>query len=153
MNPFMKSKKSSVNLSLSQNRKVRGYEIKRMPIGAYLTALEELKNFPQQALELLFPEMGLDEILDKLKTVDTALIGQLMLRAMASLPQYGVALVAKLTGIPEERLLTDEGIGLDGLAEIVEAWLEVNQIENFILAVRRVLVTTKKAAANTGSKA
>ena len=62
-------------------------------------------------------------------------------------------LLAALTGIPEEQLLNDPGIGLDGLMEILNAWLEVNNIENFISAARESdRERSKTQAADTGSR-
>ena len=144
-------KKMTGNLSLPQCRKVRGYTIKRMPIGAYIAALEKLQSFPAEAMEAVFPGMNADEILKQLKTIDTAMIGQIAVRAFTALPKHAAALVAALTEIPEDKLLNDPAIGLDGLAEIIDAWLAVNKIENFIRAARKLIVRTKVQAANTSN--
>ena len=57
---------------------------------------------------------------------------ELFLRALAVLPGEMVRLFARLSGVEEQALLEDPRIGLDGLGEMAEAWLEVNGIENFI---------------------
>ncbi len=142
-------KKIAGNLSLPGVRKVRGYEIKRMPIGAYIAALEKLQNFPAEAMAAVFPGMDADAILKSLKAVDTAMIGQLAVRAFTSLPKQAAALIAELTSIPEDKLLNDPDIGLDGLVEIIGAWLEVNNIENFIAAARSLMARAKTQAAGT----
>ena len=140
-------KKIAGNLSLPQCRRVRGYEIKRMPIGAYIAALEQMQNFPAEAMAAVFPGMNADAILGQLKTIDTAMIGQIAVRAFSALPKHASTLVSALTGIPEDKLLNDPGIGLDGLVEIVDAWLEVNNIENFIGAARSLMAKAKTQAA------
>ena len=145
-------KKVAGNISLPGVRKVRGYEIKRMPIGAYITALEKLQNFPAEAMDAVFPGMGADAILRQLKTIDTAMIGQIAVRAFTALPKHASALVSAVTGIPEDKLLNDPAIGLDGLVEIIDAWLEVNNIENFISAARDLMAKAKTQAAVSGSK-
>ena len=137
------------NLSLPDSRKVRGYEIKRMPLGAYITALQRLQNFPQEALEAVFPGKGIDAVIKQLKTIDTAMLSQILIRAFTALPKYAAELIAALTNIPEDRILEDPNIGLDGLAEIIDAWLEVNNIENFINAARSLMAKAKMQAANT----
>jgi hypothetical protein len=143
-------KKVVRNLSLSNSRKVRGYEIKRMPIGAYIVAMEKLQNFPAEAMEAMFPGMDADAILKQLKTIDTALLGQLAMRAFTALPKHASALISALTGIPEDKVLNDPNIGLDGLIEITGAWIEVNGIENFFKAARDLMEKVKTQAA--GSK-
>ena len=55
-------------------------------------------------------------------------------RLLTVLPGYGVRLLAGLMGIAEGDLLNDELIGLDGLMEMLEGWMELNGIENFIRA-------------------
>ena len=145
-------KKTVQNLSLPHCRKVRGYEIKRMPLGVYMAAMQKLETFPQDALQILFPGMSPDAILKQLKTIDTAMLGQIAMRAFSALPKYAAGVLEELTGIPEERLVNDPEIGLDGFVEIIDAWLEVNNIENFISTVRSLTGKAKARAGSCGSK-
>lgn len=148
---LMGKTKSKVALSIPHSRKVRGYVIRRMPLGAYITAMQKLQDFPQQALELLFPGMKLDAVLAKFKTIDTEMLGELAVRAVSVLPKQAAALVSALTEIPEESLLNDPAIGLDGLLEIVTAWIEENNIKNFISAARDLVAKVKTQAAKGSS--
>jgi len=145
-------KKVAGNLSLPSVHRIHGYEIKRMPLGAYITALQRLENFLQEALELIFPGMSPEDIFAQLKSIDTAALGKIAVRAFTALPKYAAELLAVLTGIPEERLLNDPKIGLDGLMEILNAWIEVNNIENFISAARDLKAKAKTQAAGSGSR-
>ena len=124
--------KNSATLSLPKSRTVRGYEIRKMPIGAFLEACGVLEELPQTALRLLFPEKKEGDILAELAGLDKDKLQELFLRALAVLPGEMVRLFARLSGVEEQALLEDARIGLDGLGEMAEAWLEVNGIENFI---------------------
>ena len=124
--------KNSATLSLPKSRMVRGYEIRKMPIGAFLEACGVLEELPQTALRLLFPEKKEGDILAELAGLDKDKLQELFLRALAVLPGEMVRLFARLSGVEEQALLEDARIGLDGLGEMAEAWLEVNGIENFI---------------------
>ena len=124
--------KNSAALSLPQSRTVRGYEIRKMPIGAFLEACSLLEELPGTALRLLFPEKKEGDILAELAGLDKDKLQELFLRALAVLPGEMVRLFARLSGVEEQALLEDARIGLDGLGEMAEAWLEVNGIENFI---------------------
>lgn len=153
MKLFTKPKRTSATLSLPETRKVRGYIIRRMPIGKYLEAMNTLQDMPEQLLRALFPDMGLMELLANLKTMDADGLQQLVGRALAVAPEYIVKLIASLAGIDPLDMLEDERIGLSGLMEIVTAWLEVNEIENFMHAARSLWGKAKKvAAAKTGSR-
>lgn len=124
--------KNSATLSLPKSRAVRGYEIRKMPIGAFLEACSLLEELPGTALRLLFPEKKEGDILAELAGLDKDKLQELFLRALAVLPGEMVRLFARLSGVEEQALLEDPRIGLDGLGEMAEAWLEVNGIENFI---------------------
>ena len=127
---FKKSLRTSVG--------VRGYTLQRLPLEGYLNAVERLKDLPGGLLEACFPGMTLSGILDQLKQIDEKTLTRLAVSAFAVAPQYIVRLIAELTGIPEEKLLRDEQIGLDGLAEIVEAFWKLNGLGNFTAAIRRL---------------
>lgn len=124
--------KNSATLSLPKSRTVRGYEIRKMPIGAFLEACSLLEELPGTALRLLFPEKKEGDILAELAGLDKDKLQELFLRALTVLPGEMVRLFARLSGVEEQALLEDARIGLDGLGEMAEAWLEVNGIENFI---------------------
>ena len=59
--------KNSVNMSIPTFRKVRGYEIKRMPIGQFLVATRMLGELPGALISALFPDA--DNALEQLKSL------------------------------------------------------------------------------------
>ena len=142
------AKQDSIDLSLPQSREVRGCMIKRMPLGTYLVALQTLKNWPAETAAKLLPDGDLNGMLERLKHIDRPMLVELLMHAFAVLPEQLLALVAQLTGIPVKKLHTDPAIGLDGLAEIVDAWLEVNGAENFLRAASRAMHTVQQIAAS-----
>ena len=91
-------------------------------------------------------------MLETLKHISSDTLLALVARALTVVPDRALALVAKLTGIPLNRLNNDANIGLDGLMEIVTAWMELNGIENFMRAARQLMDKAKASAASTGSK-
>ena len=121
-----------VESSTSQGCTVRGCEINRAPLGVFLQALKQVQDSPARLLEAAFPQMDLREILLALKSCDTEMIGQIFTRMMMIVPEQAIKLAAKLTMVPENKLKSDPDIGLDGLAEIMTAWFEVNRIESFL---------------------
>ena len=145
---------NSVELSLPKSKTVRGYEIKRMPLGAYLQALQLMQEFPRDVAAKMLPNGNVSALLEQLKTLDREATVDLILRALAIIPEQLMGLIARLTGIARNKLLNDPEIGADGLAEIIDAWLEVNGAENFIRAAAHAgqTITTLAAALKTGSK-
>ncbi len=47
------AKISSLEMSLPESRQVRGYEITRAPLGAFLQAVKQLQDFPSITVEVL----------------------------------------------------------------------------------------------------
>ena len=129
-------KKNTTMLSLEKSRMVRGYEIKRLPLGAYLETVEIIREAPMQMLASVFQGKDAAQALEMLSTLDTERLRETLLNALTRIPAQGIKLVSKLLGVAEKDLLENPDIGLDGLAEMLTAWMELNNIENFLRAVR-----------------
>lgn len=129
---------NSIDLSLPPSITVRGQEIRKMPLGRYLQAIRLLESFPRKVAEALVPQGDISAVLEMLKTPDRTKFFDLALKALTVVPEQAVKLIAVLTEIPEETLLSDPQIGADGLMDIVSAWIEVNAAENFTRAAGRL---------------
>ncbi len=132
----------SVALSLPGEKVIRGCTLRRMPIGQFLRAAQLLRQLPGEWLARL--THGADRL-------DADGLKERFLLLATELPRYAVELFAQLSGLEEKRLLEDEAIGLDGLMELVEGWLELNGIENFIKAAGALQVKVRSLAIPTGS--
>ena len=140
---------TSVDLSLPKARKVRGYTIERMPIGRFLAAARRLDEVPGQVLRRLFP--GAEDAVRALASLDRAGLIALYARALTVLPDEAVTVFAELASLDEKALRDDPNVGLDGLMEMIEAWMEVNNLENFIIAARTQARRVRAGMTGTGS--
>ncbi len=150
--------KNTVKLSLPAAQTVRGYEIKRMPLGPMLDAIETLRELPGDLLKICFPGQDAGQILKQLKSFDSDMLITAFGNALTIAPKHTIKVFAELCGVPEEAFIKDANIGADGLLEMVTAWIEVNGIENFIKAVRPLVEKIRAAAGsfrqqNSGSSA
>ena len=75
----------------------------------------------------------------------------LCVRALTVLPEKSVSLFAELMGLDEHALTDDPNVGLGGLLEMIEAWMEVNNLENFIIAARTLARRVRAGMTGTGS--
>lgn len=147
----MTEKKTSAALSIPLSETVRGYEIKRLALGQYMQAFEALRTAPEAILKACFPGQDAGKILAGLKTMDRDALIALMMRAMTVVPQEAVRLLTALTGVPQKALLDDPGIGLDGAAEMLEAFWRLNGIENFTQAAERMAAQIRDVRRRIGS--
>ena len=72
-------------------------------------------------------------------------------RALAVLPDEAVRVFAELAGLDEQALRDDPNVGLDGLMEMIGAWMEVNNLENFMSAARALWQRARAGRTGAGS--
>ncbi len=125
---------NTITLSLPKTKHVRGYAIRKLPLGAYAEALEAINTMPADLIRSCFPEAEGDPFQGLSSLTGDALIS-ILTRALAAVPSHAFALLSNLLEIDVETLKTDRAIGLDGIAEMLSAWVEVNDVENFLKAV------------------
>lgn len=138
--------KKNKNVSLGDKVHIRGYEIRRMPIGAYIEALELIERLPGEMLEECFPGLNLQQIGALMTNNSRDAMQVLLVGLLEKAPNYMLDVLSALLGIDREALEQDAAIGLDGLMEMIEAWLEINGIANFWKAVKLMLGRLGKAA-------
>lgn len=124
----MFTNKDKASVSLPKAKKVCGYEIKKQPIGTYLQTLEILTTMPADFMATCFPNKEPGEILEQLTTIDKNGLMELITGVCVAAPKYIIEIVAELTSIDKETIINDENIGIDGLLEIIEAFIEVNNL-------------------------
>ena len=142
---------NSIHLSIPQSRTVRGYEIRRLPLGKYLQMIDALSELPQELMRAAYPGKTEMQALAELKILTANDIPALFLRLMTAMPVRAMQLLSLATGIDEETLESDERIGLDGAAEMVEAVIEVNGLTNFLQAARAITAQVRAAIQRDGS--
>ena len=143
--------RDAVTLSLPREKNVRGYTIRRMPIGQFLTALQTLRELPGEMLDTLLPGLTPKTMLSRFKGLTVEEMKEMAVRLVTVLPGYGISLLSRLMGVEEGDLLRDEMIGLDGLMEMLESWMELNGIENFIKAAGALQVKVRNIITPVGS--
>lgn len=142
--------KNSITTSIPAARKVRGYTITRMPIGRFLNAMQLLNELPENIIMQMFPQS--ENPLAQLKTLTKTDLQSIVIRAFTVLPAEAVRIFSELAGIEAGELLDDPNVGMDGLAEMALAWVEVNGLENFMNAVRTLMGQVRTEIAMPGSK-
>ena len=140
-------------LSMPAGETVRGYEIRRLPLGEYLRMIEVLRQIAGALAASLFPGMDVMQTLASLKRMDVEMLTDLMLRAMEAIPGEAVKLLSVMTGVSCQQLLDDPAIGLDGAMDMLEAFWRLNGIGNFTQAAARMAAGIKSLRTQTGCSA
>jgi len=141
------------SLSLGKSKRVCGYEIKQLPFGAYLKAIEMIENFPAELAEACFPGKSLDEALKGLSEIDKGGLQEIVSGLFTVAPRHMLALISEFSGIDEKELENNPDIGLVGIIEITEALFEVNRLGECTASLARWIEKLMAWIRGTGYKA
>jgi hypothetical protein len=138
---------------MPKSKNVHGIEIKKLPLGAYLDAIDSIKNLPEILLHNSFPGMTPDEVLIKFKTLDQDMLIEVAGNLLASVPEQALRFVAKLIGTEYETLRNDPEIGLNGIKDIIVEFWKINDMGSFFSDVWKTLRSSSlMKQMNAGSK-
>jgi len=128
----MRKKKEDVSeLSIGSSVTLYGYEIKKLPIGAYLRALGKISGAKEELAERIFDGLTLTEAIGKLNTMKGSELADFLVYFVETAPKAALEFVCELLGIDAEKIKEDEKVGLTGIFEIVDAFIEVNGLKKF----------------------
>ena len=125
-------------LSLGSSVVLYGYEIKKLPIGDYLRALNKIAAIKDEIAEKIFDGLTLTEALNRINTMRGAELADLLAYVVENAPKAVLAFVCELTGIDVEKIISDEQVGLLGMLEIIEAFVEVNGLKKCYRLCRKM---------------
>lgn len=128
--------------SIPQSKTVHGIEIRKLPLGAYLDAIDSIKNLPEILLKNSFPGLNPDEVLGKFKTMNQDMLMELAGNLLATVPEQALRFIAKLIGVEYEKLRDDPEIGLNGIKNIMVEFWQINDMGSFFQDVWRVIQTS-----------
>lgn len=127
-------KKNNETISLGKVEVVNGIEVRKMPVGKYLEALQELKNLPSDFIKEV--SNGVEFKLSDMFNLENliTLFSQLLIIA----PKFLFKFLSKLLDVNEE-VLKDELTPNELLEVCIKFW-EVNNLENFFNQMKSILV-------------
>ncbi|MDR2504946.1 MAG: hypothetical protein LBD16_02445 [Oscillospiraceae bacterium] len=131
---------SEYSASIPISKTVRGYEIKRMPLGKYIKFTQQLKEVSNDiTAHVLSNKAALAQLMQTPATT----LPLIAFDIVASIPDKLFPILETIFDIPKAVLEEDAAIGLDGLCDMLLAFAEVNRIENFTKAAKTVAAKAK----------
>ena len=126
------------SLSLGNSVVLYGYEIKKLPIGDYLRALSKISGAKEEIAEKAFNGLTLTEALSRINTMKGKELADFLAYFVENAPRAVLAFVCELTGIDAEKIVSDEKVGLLGMLEIIDAFVEVNGLKKCYRLCRKI---------------
>ena len=125
--------------SIPKTKNIHGIEIKKLPLGAYLNAIDSIKNLPEMLLQKSFPDLTPDQVLEKFKKMDQDMLIEVAGNLLVAVPEQALRFIASLIGEEYERLRDDPDIGLNGIKDIIKEFWKINDMQSFFGDVRRAI--------------
>lgn len=133
--------KSNESLSLNENVKMYGVEIKKMPCGKYFEALQTLKNLPEDFVKELSDNKQ-DFRLSEMLSLDNLI--NLITKLLIIAPKFLFSFLSKLLDIDEKYIESE--LSPTELAEICIKFWEINKLESFFIimkpAIKNIMILT-----------
>lgn len=148
-------KKRTIDLSLQDSITVRGYEIKRAPVGQFLKAMQKLENIPTELVAEIFNTSNLQSIIKGMSEITSDGIASLAMKAFGVIPEKMIDVFAELAELDKEKILNDRSLGIEGMLELIKAWIDINGVVNFTRGVADLIKKVKVESSqrqNTGYK-
>jgi hypothetical protein len=148
----MKMIKDLFRKSIPKSKNIHGIEIKKLPLGAYLDAIDSIKNLPEILLEKSFPGLTPDQVLSKFKSMDQDMLIQVASNLLVTVPEQALRFMSKLIGTEYEILRNDPAIGLNGIKDIIREFWKINNMQSFFSDVWKALQGSLMKQMGNGSK-
>ncbi len=147
-----KDRNKSLQISAPKEKNLYGVCIRKLPIAKYISFLRAAEELPQILIGKMFPDTGVNGIVEYLKGLDKDKVFDLLTRLLAVVPEELMGLLSELLDIPKERLTEDtpSSLSLAELLEIISAFWELNDMSGFFVTARRL--AGKMKAATIGSR-
>ena len=124
---------------LPKNRTVHGIKIERLTLGSFISAIETLDSSPMELIAALFPQ-GAAQQLAMASAVEGFNFMDWYIGLLTRIPRFAISLAARLMLADEERL---NELGFNEFLDVVAAWMELNEIVNFIDTMRSIMKMTE----------
>ena len=146
----------SVKMSAPKSYILYGVKIRKLPVGKYVQVMEAVNNLPAILLDDIFPDTSdFGTLIAQLNVMKRDEFLDIFGKILSFAPKRFCMLLSDLLDIPQEWLLDPEcenALSLKELAEVVQAFVELNDLTDFFVIVRSIKQRLS-ARTNTGSSA
>lgn len=150
---FLKKDKS-LNTSLPEAQVVHGIEVKKVPIGQYLTAMRKLEDLPLQIVAELFPGKTITEILAGFVEFTDESLAQIIVRIITIVPDKAIDALSLILGVDADKIKNE--LTPKEFIDVFKAYWALNDMTDFFAAaaglIKRLLPQTLKNGSSAGSQ-
>lgn len=123
----------SKEISLPKARTLHGIKIEKVPVGRYISAMQEIQDLPSTIIDRCFPDhKSLQAVIDRARNSEGEVAFDMIGSLLKEAPQVIVELAAVFLDTPEETLMA---LTPTQLLDVLENWWELNDLTGFFSRV------------------
>lgn len=145
----MSKKNKSIKMTLPQDKIIHGFTIRKVPMGEYIKALQDMQQIPDTLLNDYLGGLDLTDIILTFGGGDNSEILSMLANILIKSPEPLVKILCQIVRIdPEEAM---QRLTPAEMVDVVKAFWELNDMTNFFKVVRGA-VKKQLLALSTGFK-
>ena len=140
------------NLSLGNSKIMYGIKIRKLPIGKYLELTKKINILGKDLLEKGFCNKTIEEILEDLSNINKEELIKLFNGVLDTAPDLVIDFIVDILDIDKDKFINNEEIGLYELIEIIEVFIEINNLGKLIEKLKNLIKIKPMKIQNIGYK-
>ena len=140
------------NLSLANSKTMYGIKIRKLPIGKYLELTKKINILGKDLLEKGFNNKSIEEILQDLSNINKDELIKLFNGLLNTSPDLVINFMVDVLEVDKDKLINNDEIGLYELIEMIEAFIELNNLGKLIEKFKKLIKIEPMKIQNIGYK-
>lgn len=140
------------NLSLGNSKTMYGIKIRKLPIGKYLELPKKINILGKDLLEKGFNNKSIEEILQDLSNINKDELINLFNGLFNGSPDLVIDFMVDILEVDKDKLINNDEIGLYELIEIIETFIELNNLGKLIEKFKKLIKIKPMKIQNIGYK-
>lgn len=140
------------SLSLNNSKTMYGIKIKKLPLGKYLELTKKVNILFNDLFEKGFSNKSIEEILESIININKEELISLFNGIFKIAPDLLIDFIVDVLEVDKNKFINNGEIGLYELTEIIETFIEINNLGKLMPKLKKVISMVHMKIQNIGYK-
>lgn len=140
------------SLSLNNSKTMYGIKIKKLPLGKYLELTKKVNILFNDLFEKGFSNKSIEEILESIININKEELINLFNGIFKIAPDLLIDFIIDVLEVDKNKFINNDEIGLYELTEIIETFIEINNLGKLMPKLKKVISMVHMKIQNIGYK-
>lgn len=140
------------SLSLNNSKTMYGIKIKKLPLGKYLELTKKVNILFNDLFEKGFSNESIEEILESIININKEELINLFNGIFKIAPDLLIDFIVDVLEVDKNKFINNNEIGLYELTEIIETFIEINNLGKLMPKLKKVISMVHMKIQNIGYK-